>query len=186
MSDIEAAFKEYFEIVTFDMQDQELPEEQRKELLKVAYKLRFQVLCVQNNIPGFDKTDYPDKLEYDKYDEHSIHILLRHRLTNNYIGTARLIRPADPLNSEDRLPTELHTNFCPEKFVLNSLSRPYTAEISRFTITRDFFKRKGENGMLPTAADFANKASERRRFPHPMLGLVVGIIHTATRMILST
>jgi N-acyl amino acid synthase of PEP-CTERM/exosortase system len=164
MNDIEAAFHQYFEIVNADT----------PELLKIVFNLRFRILCVHNTFPDFSSSKFPDELESDEYDSRSVHFLLRHRPTGTFIGTARLILP-NPQNPEDKFPTELHTQFSPE-FVLNPASRQYTAEISRFAILSDFFRRKNEHNMLSLPTDTIPRVQERRRFPHPMLGLVVGII----------
>ena len=51
MNDIEAAFHQYFEIVTADTE----------ELLKEVFNLRFRILCVHNIIPGFNSSNYPEE-----------------------------------------------------------------------------------------------------------------------------
>lgn len=170
MNDLETAFHQYFEIVTANT----------PELLKEVFSLRFRILCMHNNIPGFNSVDYPGKLENDEYDHRSVHLLLRHRPTDTFIGTTRLILP-DLQYLENELPTELHTRFYPG-FEIGSSFRKHTAEISRFAILGDFFKRKSEHYTLAGPVDIptqpAGTPHERRRFPHPMLGLVVGIIQT--------
>lgn len=164
MNDIEAAFHQYFEIINADT----------PELLKIVFDLRYRILCVHNTFPNFNGSEFPDKLEQDKYDSRSVHILLRHKLTGIYIGTTRLILP-DLQNPEAQFPTELNTRFYPD-FILDPSSRKHTAEISRFAILSDFFKRRGEHNMLSHSVDADQKIRERRRFPHPMLALVVGVI----------
>ena len=67
MNDIAAAFHEYFEIVTADT----------PELRKEVFSLRYRILCVKECIPGFETEKYPDELERDEYDNHSIHLLLK-------------------------------------------------------------------------------------------------------------
>jgi len=164
MNDIEAAFHQYFEIIDADT----------PELLKTVFDLRYRILCVHNTFPDFGGSKFPDGLEKDEYDTRSIHILLCHKPTGTYIGTTRLILPKlkDPA---DKFPTELNTRFYPD-FVLDPSSRSHTAEISRFAILNDFFKRKGEYSMLSQPTKMEGGTQERRRFPHPMLALVVGII----------
>lgn len=164
MNELEAAFHQYFEIICADT----------PELLKISFDLRYRVLCVHNTFPDFSGSQFPDKLERDEYDDRSIHFLLRHKPSNTFIGTTRLILP-DPHQSENKLPTELNTQFYPE-FQINSPMRKHIAEISRFTILNDFFKRKGEHNMLSQSTEIESKTRERRRFPHPMLALVIGII----------
>lgn len=163
MNDIEAAFHQYFEVIRADT----------PELLKTAFDLRYRILCVHNVIPGFDTESYPEKLESDIYDDRSIHILLRHRPSGIFIGTTRLIL-SNPKDLADKFPTELNTRFYPD-FTLDPAIRKHTAEISRFAILSDFFKRKGERGMLSQPVEAGSEVQGRRRFPHPMLALVVGI-----------
>lgn len=173
MNELEAAFHQYFEIVNANT----------PELLKEAFSLRFRILCVHNDISGFNPVDYPDKLENDEYDNRSVHFLLRHRPTNTFIGTTRLILP-DRQHPKNKLPTELNTQFYPG-FQVDSSMRKHAAEISRFAILSDFFKRKNEHSTLAGPVDVPNqptgKPHERRRFPHPMLALVVGIIQTCAQ-----
>lgn len=169
MHNIKTAFQEYFEILEADS----------IELRKIAFNLRFQVLCMHNTIPGFDPKNYPDEQESDEYDSHSIHLLLRHRPSDTFIGTTRLILP-NPKSPEDKFPTELYTCFYPE-FSLTPSMRCKTAEISRFVILNTFFKRKGEKGILTDPVSTINQIRERRHFPHPMLGLVTGIMQFSAR-----
>ncbi|HRN82925.1 PEP-CTERM/exosortase system-associated acyltransferase, partial [Nitrosomonas europaea] len=169
MNDIEAAFHQYFEIINADT----------PELLKTVFDLRYRILCVHNTFPNFSGSEFPDGLEQDEYDYRSVHILLRHKPSGIYIGTTRLILP-DLHNLETRFPTELNTCFYPD-FVLDPSSRKHTAEISRFAILSDFFKRKGEHNMLSHSVGAECKIRERRRFPHPMLALVVGIAQLCAR-----
>lgn len=173
MNDLEEAFHLYFEIVIADT----------PELLKETFSLRFRILCIHNNISGFNSADYPDGMESDEYDHRSVHLLLRHRPTNTFIGTTRLILP-DSQYLKSKLPTELNTQFY-SGFQIDTSMRKHAAEISRFAILSDFFKRKNEHYTLAGPVDIpsrpAGKLHERRRFPHPMLALVVGIIQTSAR-----
>lgn len=165
MNDIEAAFHQYFEIVIADT----------PELLKIVFNLRFQILCVHNAIPGFNTANYLNEQESDEYDNRSIQLLLRHRPSETFIGTARLVLP-NMQNPENKFPVEAYSQFF-SGFTLSAASRQHTAEISRFLILSDFFRRKSEQGMLPVATNIKeNTVQERRRFPHPMLGLAIGII----------
>jgi len=164
MNELEAAFHQYFEIIRADT----------PELLEEVFSLRFKVLCVDNAIPGFNSVDYPDRLEIDEYDHRSIHILLRHQPSGTFIGTARLVLP-DTQNLENKFPAETYSQFFPES-TLKADFRQHTAEISRFFIVNNFFKRKNETGMLSPLTNVDNNIKERRHFPHPMLGLAVGII----------
>ncbi len=167
MNDIVAAFNEYFEVIHVDS----------PELLRDVFRLRYQVLCIEQRAPGFEPLSYPMGLESDEYDRHSAHILLRHRLSGEFVGTARLILP-DPLNPEKLFPTEQNTWLDPALINGRNLPRQNTGEISRLFVVRRFKKRKGE---LPPACQNETSGEtpfpiKRRRFPHPVLALAVGII----------
>jgi N-acyl amino acid synthase of PEP-CTERM/exosortase system len=165
MNDIVAAFNEYFEVIDADT----------PELLRDVFRLRYQVLCIEQRLPGFEASRYPDGYEYDDYDVHSSHILLQHRPSGDFVGTARLILP-DPLTPEKRFPIEQHAQLDPF-FNINRLPRQHTAEVSRLLIARRFRRRTGDNGGLEneiTAED--SNIKKVRRFPHPVLALVVGLI----------
>lgn len=167
MNDVVAAFNEYFEIIHVDS----------SELLRDVFRLRYQVLCIEQRAPGFESSHYPMGLESDDYDRHSSHILLRHRLSGEFIGTARLILP-DPLNPEKLFPTEQNTWLDPALINSRKLPRQNTGEISRLFVVRRFKRRRGE---LPHACQNETGGEtpipiKRRRFPHPVLALAVGII----------
>lgn len=167
MNDVVAAFNEYFEIIHVDS----------PELLRDVFRLRYQVLCIEQRAPGFEPSNYPMGLESDDYDRHSSHILLRHRLSGEFVGTARLILP-DPLNPEKLFPTEQHTWLDPALINTRKLPRQATGEISRLFVVRRFKQRRGE---LPHACKNETGGGipipiKRRRFPHPVLALAVGII----------
>lgn len=166
MNDVVAAFHEYFEII-----DANSP-----ELLREVFRLRYQVLCVEQRAPGFEPSNYPDGLESDHYDRHSSHILLRHRPSSELVGTARLILP-DPLGSVRRLPSEEHTIIDPALLDMSRLPRQHLGEISRLVVIRRFARRKDELMHVLTHGLNVDKwtPSNQRRFPHPILALVVGI-----------
>lgn len=172
MNDMTAAFHEYFEIVIADTPD----------LLKEVFSLRYQMLCINGCIPGFNAENYPDGLEKDEFDSHSLHLLLRHRASNTFIGTTRLIKP-DPRGGYEKFPVELYTQFYPA-YTNMKIQRQHSVEISRFAILSDFFRRKDD--LQYTVGKISKQLGEpnvngRRRFPHPMLGLAVGIIQMCAK-----
>lgn len=169
MNDITAAFHEYFEIVNANT----------PELLKVVFELRYQILCIRENIPGFEADKYPDGLERDKYDDCSIHLLLRHRTSNSFIGTARLIL-SDSRSENKKFPVELHTQFYPT-YSNMYVNRQHTIEISRFAILSDFFRRKDDVNFSVSRTSGQSSVDRRRRFPHPMLALAVGVIQMCAK-----
>lgn len=167
MNDVVAAFHEYFEVI-----DARSP-----QLLRQAFHLRYQAYCVEQRAPGFEASKYPTEMESDGYDHHSSHILLRHRPSGEFIGTARLILPY-PLDPARAFPTEQHTRFDPALIDMNRIPRRHLGEISRLIIVRRFMRRRDEplDAIQKGRSVEAWKPMDRRRFPHPLLALAVGII----------
>jgi N-acyl amino acid synthase of PEP-CTERM/exosortase system len=165
MNDVVAAFHEYFEIIDANSQ----------ELLHEAFRVRYQVLCVDQRAPGFQASGHGEGMESDGYDRHSSHILLRHRPSNKFVGTARLILP-DPLDPEKLLPTERYMQLDSTLLDMAKLPRQNLAETSRLHIVRGLRRRRedveSENGIVVVD----NKTKIPRRFPHPLLALVVGLV----------
>ncbi len=131
MSDLYNNFQKYFEIVEADT----------SELLKIVYKMRYQVFCKEHNF--LDASRYPDEMEKDNYDDHSSHVLLKFRPTGEYIGSIRLILP-DPSQPKKLFPVELHTQPDPMLCKIEALPRQQVAEISRSVVLRGFERRKGD------------------------------------------
>lgn len=168
-NDLIDAFDEYFEIVNVNS----------PELLDESFRLRHTVLCIEARLPGFSVEDYPDGRETDEFDCHSHHLLLKHRPSDSFIGGARLIYP-DPLNLQTPLPIEQHTQIDHELLDISNLSRQSTAEISRFLLLGKHSRRREERRRSPDwlSSDQRDQDNNRRRFPHPMLAIAVGIIRT--------
>lgn len=169
MSDIAAAFHEYFEIVIANT----------PALLKEVFCLRYDMLCINQCMPGFDANNYPDRQEKDEFDNQSLNLLLRHRPTNSFIGTTRLIF-SDFSRDDQKFPVELFTQFYPAYANMNVL-RKQAVEISRFMIHSDFFRRKDDLYFIFGKNSKRYEVNGRRRFPHPMLGLAIGIIQICAK-----
>ena len=170
-NDLLSAFDEYFEVITADS----------PELLEEVFRLRYTVMCIEKRLPGFEPLHYPDGLETDDYDRHSHHILLKHRPSGSFIGGARLIFP-DPSNPGKPFPVEQHTQIDSALIDTSKLSRQHTVEISRFIVLGEFSRRREERRRsAPWAVGEEREPSNRRRFPHPMLAIVVGIMRLGVR-----
>ncbi len=126
-------FQHYFEIIIADTAD----------LLEHVYKLRYQVLCVEKRLPGFDSTHRFDQQERDSYDSHSLHALLRYRPTNDFIGTVRLILP-NAEQPDKKLPVEIYGRADSTLCDIQALPRSETAEISRFLVISQFDRRRSD------------------------------------------
>lgn len=153
-------FNEYFEMVSATSD----------ELKNEVYKLRYQVFCIENEV--FNSEHYPDGLEFDDYDKHSVHYLIRHRKSGEYVATTRLILP-DANNPKKLFPLELHCNIDNSE-VIQHINREHLGEVSRFGISKTFQKRKHEVSILTaTNSDSLDdlKLPENRTFPHITLAL---------------
>lgn len=99
-----------------------------------VYGVRYQVYCEE--LTGYESKDrFPDRLEHNASDEHSIHLLVSRRADGAAIGTARLVLtdPADPtrpLPFEAACSDTLHPWALPE----DAATRWSIAEISRYAI----------------------------------------------------
>ncbi|HEY6434809.1 MAG TPA: GNAT family N-acyltransferase [Acetobacteraceae bacterium] len=93
------------------------------EALSEVFRLRYQVYCLERKFePGENGT------ETDDFDAMSRHVLLRHRASNEALGTVRLVIPG--LRSE--LPME-RVAALPR---LRHLPRERIAEVSRFALSK--------------------------------------------------
>lgn len=140
-------------------------------LRQEAFKLRYQVYCLET---GFEnKDDFKDGLEKDIYDDQSLSSLLVHKDSGKVAGTVRLILP--DANKEILPAFKLSED-------LNSLSdqflpRATTAEISRFSISKDFRRRASDTHMANLGpGDNMQENSMHRIIPHITLGLMTAIV----------
>ena len=155
-------YNRYFEVVPADTQ----------ERLTEAYRLRYQVYCVENAFEN--PQEHLDGFENDQFDSRSVHSLLIHRPSGNVAGTVRLVLP----RAGQTLPM---THVCRHPLLEDAASLPpaTTAEISRFAVSKQFRRRAtdklGVDYALverpPSEAGF-----DRRVIPHITLGLMKAIV----------
>ena len=144
------------------------------ELLRKAYRLRYQVYCVEN--PFEDPGQQIDQSEIDQYDEYSVHTLLVHRRTGEVVGTSRVILPHKGEFGPLPMATLLHGT---DRRRFAEFPAAQTAEISRFAVSKHFRRRFGEGRYADVG--FAENASvpeisERRLMPFITLGLLGGVL----------
>jgi N-acyl amino acid synthase of PEP-CTERM/exosortase system len=141
-------------------------------LLKSAYRLRYQVYCVEN--PFENSAEHPERIECDAYDDHSVHSLLIHRPSGAVAGTVRLVLP----RRNKPLPI---THVCDHPMLGDRSAMPpaSTAEISRFAVSKEFRRRATDR----LGADYAlvecpaaSDGMDRRVIPHITLGLMKAIV----------
>ena len=170
--DLCAQFYEYFEVLPADTE----------VLLHEVFQLRFQVYCVET---GFErkedcrrevKEDREIWLETDEYDHRAVHYLVRHRRTGLCAATVRLVLPNDN-DINDPYPIENHCLL--DDPVKDPDIRKHLAEISRFAVSREFKKRRGEAKRLAGISEETEiyfEPNERRILPHMTVGLFAGIV----------
>jgi len=149
-------------------------------LLEQSYRLRYQVYCVER---GFLRAeDYPDQLERDAFDRHSIHLgaVDGH---GKLAATARLVKP-----NEAGLPLFRYCTLFPSESTLNELADTIV-EVSRVSISRGYARhhvgRPLGKIVVPEAGDYASvptTAERRYRNAEPFLTLLKAIIFGARRV----
>jgi N-acyl amino acid synthase of PEP-CTERM/exosortase system len=160
------AFHEYFELAPATTED----------LRNTCFRLRYEVFCKEFRIPGFEAWKYPNQFETDQYDETSIHCLLIHRPSSSIAGTVRLIL-LDSEHPDFAFPAEtVARRFQHSIDDFYSFPRSSIGEISRLILAPRFRQRKGEH-EFPFGTDRVASGApvERRRFPHPVLGLIAAL-----------
>lgn len=107
-----------------------------EELIDECYKLRYKVYCVEHPYEEHDPAN--GEYERDQYDGHSLHALLRHKQTGEFIGTVRLI--VDEKDSPQRMPA---IQICEDNNIPipSHIYNQACTEISRFCISKEFRRR---------------------------------------------
>jgi N-acyl amino acid synthase of PEP-CTERM/exosortase system len=102
------------------------------DLQKKSYRLRYQVYCLEKGYE--DPRNFPDGLEIDSFDSHSMHTLLEHSPSGRGVGTVRLVLPIAE-RPEWSFPLQL---VCAQNRIGTSKWFPVheTAEVSRFCISK--------------------------------------------------
>ncbi len=98
------------------------------ELMERIFRFRCEILC--DELKYFDKKNYPDGLEKDRYDKFSIHYAAVDE-NGNLVSTVRLI-----YGSQIGYPTE--NNMVIYEDIKKSLNREKLGEISRIFIAKKF------------------------------------------------
>lgn len=168
MSNLYAAFHNHFDVVSAST----------TRLLETAYRLRYQVYCLER--PYEDATAYPDQMEYDEYDLHSTHSLVKCKKTGNYAGLVRLVLP-NPVNPQALLPMEKYTYADPKRcgIDLSRVPRESIAEISRFSVSKELRLQSTAtaNGSADNPPGIGeDSVSSKRLLPQITLGLFAGIV----------
>jgi N-acyl amino acid synthase of PEP-CTERM/exosortase system len=117
-----SCYRQHFEVVRADT----------PSLLDDAYRLRYQVYCVENRYE--DPGQQANGRERDVYDDRSVHSLLIHRRSGVAAGTMRVILPGT-VTQDLPLPINTVTDSGLQQ-LLRQLPPSHTAEISRFAVSK--------------------------------------------------
>jgi N-acyl amino acid synthase of PEP-CTERM/exosortase system len=156
-------YRRYFDTVVVGDDD--------RELRNAAFRLRYQVYCVENRFE--DPADNPDGLEQDSYDERAALCLLLHKPSGSWAGAVRLILPSMAAPGQSFALQQVCTDPMiadPEHFPVLEM-----AEVSRFCISKDFRKRQGD-ALFPASNEPGERQDERRVIPNMTLGLIEGLV----------
>jgi len=148
------SFHKYFSV------DLATSPEQKQEIFRVRYR----VYCDEFGLEDGDK--YPDKAEYDEFDDYAIQFLISHKASGIPAGCARLV-PAAVSSNYHMLPFEKYCADGIDDDYLHKLGmdRGHICEISRLLVDSSFRQRSGETMTRlgkPNAMDFSHH--EERTF----------------------
>ena len=162
-SDFAWRYNEYFDIERAD----------DAERLDRVYRLRYQVYCLEHPFENAD--EHSDGRERDEDDDRSVHTLLVHRQTGADAGTARAILPIEL----ERRPLPIQRILASQNGGLtNRFPAHSTAEISRFAVSKEFRRRRGEERYADANVPGGAPAmpTERQMIPYITFGLIRGIV----------
>lgn len=157
----------------------ELIEADNEPLRRQAYRLRYQVFCVENNIA----LHHQNEMEYDAYDSFSRHYLLIHKPSGNIAGTVRVVMP-DPDRPLFSFPLQ---EICDHPFLHADERVLQLCEISRLCMAHEFRQRPDDGPVLPAyyeqehagASSVFTLPGRRRQIPYAPLGLFHGAFRGA-------
>jgi N-acyl amino acid synthase of PEP-CTERM/exosortase system len=118
-------------------------------LREIAFRLRYKIYCEENGMDSGDALKNAEPMEKDAYDDHAQHYLLYHKLTDEAVGTVRVVLPrADkPLHS---FPLQF---ICDHPLLHMDEKVKKFCELSRLCMVSDFRKRPGDGKVLPAYSD---------------------------------
>lgn len=116
-----------------------------REMIDEAGRVRYRVYCEEFHYEPIDS--FPDGIERDNYDAHSLHALVIHKGSDRPAGCVRLVCPDSQTPGREKMPFEHY--FGPEIFDTDvfrsfTLEHDKTCEVSRLAVDQFFRKRHGE------------------------------------------
>ncbi len=120
-------FDKYFEVFLADT----------AESRKINFQIRYQVYCDEM---GFeDKSVFIHKEEWDKWDHHSVHFIVRHKYTGQWVGAMRLVSP-----DNSQLPLSKHTTLIDNQN--NAIQiKSSNVELSRLCLIKEIRRRSTDS-----------------------------------------
>jgi N-acyl amino acid synthase of PEP-CTERM/exosortase system len=124
-------FKQFFDIVLATTPEQ----------MAMVYRIRYRVYCEEF---GYENSDsFPDELESDEFDGHSVHTLVTHKLTGMPAACVRVVG----VDSKTLMPMEKYcqSSIDQDLFLSGASDRAKICEFSRLAVDGAFRRRAGEN-----------------------------------------
>jgi len=174
MTNAHELFHEYFEVVRAET----------IEMIQRSLRVRYQVYCIEKGYE--DPASFPEEMESDPFDLHSVHSVVRHRNSGRIVGTVRLVL-ADPSDPMSLFPMEQYCGSALDKNRINPflLPRNELGEISRFAVSKELSRGLNEKGAVSAETPMHESGSVshteplievRRLFPQVVLALFNAIV----------
>ncbi len=140
---------------------------------RIHYSIRYEVYCEEM---GFEnKDDFPLRQEFDQYDRHASHFIVRHKQSGLWIGAMRLI-----FKNGHPLPIEL---LCELNDPIYESNTGLSVELSRLCLIKE--ARKIFNDILPpygiTAQNNVSNESNKHQLAKNNRDIIWGLIYAALK-----
>jgi N-acyl amino acid synthase of PEP-CTERM/exosortase system len=152
-----------------------------EESRRAAFRIRHAVYCEELGYEPLRE----EGLEFDSFDERSIHCLLQAKNGGEYIGCVRLVLGS---MGDAPLPFETLCHEALDRSIVDpaKLDRRRIAEVSRLAVISRYRRRRGEQKQ-PLGLDESDFGTpDRPRFPYIAAGLYLAMIAQARRQGIET
>lgn len=144
------------------------------ESKQIHYNLRYQVYCDEM---GFeDKEAFPEQMEFDEWDDHAVHFIVRHKASGHWLGGLRLV-----FNRNEAFPFE---HFAHPYNKIQQSERQISVEMSRLCVIREarrFSSKRFAPYGLPDQElpEENNKVTSLYNFKNQTRSIMWGLIRAA-------